>query len=315
MALVATLARRTAGLHESLALSKGYPDFDPEPVTPEDISTWTHNVESELVHTLDQLEARRATLPEGLRAIAANLLAARVKLRDYVGSLVRTDIGGLKTRYHGDFHLGQVLIVESDIVITDFEGEPARTQSCRRAKHSPLRDVAGMIRSFDYARAVALERCVQARPAQLPQAESMLRAWVTEAIATFRRTYEETQKLLADLTGREPELFRPPAGIRSPLLEPVLARYGLALATWTRRGFDTVTGDSGRVLARLTRDLAAGDILLLHDGHARRTPAGLPVVLEVVPRLCATLRERGFTASALDARPDDVETPRDGDQG
>ncbi len=131
----------------------------------------------------------------------------------------------------------------------------------------------------------------------------------------LRREVLDTQKLLADLTGRQPELFRPPAGIRSPLLEPVLARHGLALASWTRRGFDTVTGDAGRVLARLTRDLAAGDILLLHDGHARHTPAGLPVVLEVVPRLCATLRERGLTAVALDARPDDVETPRAGDQG
>lgn len=131
----------------------------------------------------------------------------------------------------------------------------------------------------------------------------------------LRREVLDTQKLLADLTGREPELFRPPAGIRSPLLEPVLARHGLALASWTRRGYDTVTGDPDRVLSRLTRNLAARDILLLHDGHARRTPAGQPVVLEVVPRLCATLRDRGLTASALDTRPDDVETPRDGDQG
>ncbi|HZO20962.1 MAG TPA: hypothetical protein VFB37_00575, partial [Steroidobacteraceae bacterium] len=66
---------------------------------------------------------------------------------------------------------------------------------------------------------------------------------------------------------------------------PVLARLGLRLASWTRRGFDTVNRDPQVVLAKLTRNLSARDILLLHDGHAARTPAGRPVILEVLPRL------------------------------
>lgn len=93
------------------------------------------------------------------------------------------------------------------------------------------------------------------------------------------------QATIADVTGRLPLLFRAPAGLRNPLLEPVLARLGLHLTSWTRRGFDTRVGDPERVLARLARGLGAGDILLLHDGHCARTPAGRPVLLEVLPRL------------------------------
>jgi len=83
--------------------------------------------------------------------------------------------------------------------------------------------------------------------------------------------------------------FRAPAGLRNPFLEPALARANLQLVSWTRRGFDTVYGSSVRVLGSLTRDLRAGDILLLHDGHAARTPAGVPVILEVLPALLRAL--------------------------
>ena len=83
------------------------------------------------------------------------------------------------------------------------------------------------------------------------------------------------QQILADLTGRAPVWFRAPAGLRNPFLDPVLHRLGLRLASWTRRGFDTREADPQQVLARLTRGLAGGDILLLHDGHAARSrPAG-----------------------------------------
>lgn len=93
------------------------------------------------------------------------------------------------------------------------------------------------------------------------------------------------QGALAALTGREPRCFRPPAGLRNPLLDPVLHGLGLTHVSWTRRGFDTRTRDPLRVLARLTRNLAAGDILLLHDGHAARMSDGRPVIGETLPRL------------------------------
>jgi peptidoglycan/xylan/chitin deacetylase (PgdA/CDA1 family) len=93
------------------------------------------------------------------------------------------------------------------------------------------------------------------------------------------------QDTIERVTGRRPQFFRAPAGLRNPFLDPVLARLGLRLASWTRRGFDTVKTDPQVVLDRLTRGLSGGDILLLHDGHAAMAPSGAPVILEVLPRL------------------------------
>ncbi len=113
------------------------------------------------------------------------------------------------------------------------------------------------------------------------------------------------QDRLADLTGQRPRCFRAPAGLRNPLLDPVLHRLGLHLVSWTRRGFDTRDADPARVLARLAGHqgaaLAAGDILLLHDGHARRTAGGRPVLLEVLPPLLAAARAAGLHATTLRA--------------
>lgn len=104
------------------------------------------------------------------------------------------------------------------------------------------------------------------------------------------------QEAIAFATGEAPRYFRAPAGLRNPFLEPELARAGLTLVSWTRRGFDTVSRDPAQVLRRLTRGLRGGDILLLHDGHAGRTAGGTPVILEVLPPLLAAV-------SAANLRP------------
>jgi len=101
----------------------------------------------------------------------------------------------------------------------------------------------------------------------------------------FRREVRAAQDTLTTITGQRPLFFRAPAGLRNPLLDPVLTRLGLQLATWSTRAFDTRNGDAGRVKARLLGGLRAGAILLLHDGNAARTPAGSPVVLDVLPAL------------------------------
>lgn len=115
----------------------------------------------------------------------------------------------------------------------------------------------------------------------------------------FARELERAQQTLTDLTGERPSCFRAPAGLRNPFLDPVLHRLGLQLVSWTRRGFDTRERDPERVLQRLVGDLAAGDILLLHDGNAARTAQGRPVVLEVLPQLLAQCRQAGLRCVTL----------------
>ena len=107
------------------------------------------------------------------------------------------------------------------------------------------------------------------------------------------------QASIAAVTGTPPMFFRAPAGVRSPFLDSVLRRLGLRLASWTRRGFDTVDRDPETVLARLLRRLSAGDILLLHDGHSARTAAGMPVIVEVLPRLLEAITNAGLTTVTL----------------
>lgn len=112
---------------------------------------------------------------------------------------------------------------------------------------------------------------------------------------------------IAELTGVDSRFFRAPAGLKNVFLDPLLARRELTLAAWTRRAYDTRCGDPGLVLARLGRRLAAGDILLLHDGHAATTGKGSAVILEVLPGLLAQLATAGLATARLDAgRPSSV---------
>jgi peptidoglycan/xylan/chitin deacetylase (PgdA/CDA1 family) len=118
------------------------------------------------------------------------------------------------------------------------------------------------------------------------------------ALAREVRRAQEVLARIADEGGggAAPRLFRAPAGFRNPLLDPVLAAAGLTLASWTRRGFDTVDRRAERVAARLLAGLAPGDVLLLHDGPTvARTPGGSPVVLEALPRVLDGIARRGLT--------------------
>ena len=115
----------------------------------------------------------------------------------------------------------------------------------------------------------------------------------------IRREILGAQGTLAELAGRKPRFFRPPAGLRNPLLDPVLHDLGLKLVSWTRRGFDTRHADAGVVAGRLLEGLAAGDILLLHDGHCARAASGTPIVLEVLPRVLEAARALGLRPVTL----------------
>jgi peptidoglycan/xylan/chitin deacetylase (PgdA/CDA1 family) len=117
--------------------------------------------------------------------------------------------------------------------------------------------------------------------------------------AAMRRQIRQTQEALEKISGRTPRFFRAPAGFRNFLLEPELLRLGLTLASWTRRGYDTVSRDPAAVSRRLLENLKGGDVLLLHDGSAARDHRGRPVVLEVLPRLLDELAARGLRAVPL----------------
>lgn len=111
----------------------------------------------------------------------------------------------------------------------------------------------------------------------------------------------QAQDSIARVTGDGPRFFRAPAGLRNPFLDPVLCRLQLRLATWTRRGFDTVSDNADSVYRRLANSLQGGDILLLHDGNAARGRTGQPVILDVLPRLLETLMSQQLKSITLRA--------------
>jgi peptidoglycan-N-acetylglucosamine deacetylase len=111
-------------------------------------------------------------------------------------------------------------------------------------------------------------------------------------LAGFERELGTAQAVLRGISGETPAYFRAPAGLRNPLLGAVLARNRLQLVSWTRRGFDTVQRRPERVLQRLVRGLAAGDILVLHDGNGARADDGRPVLLNVLPELLHILEQQ-----------------------
>jgi len=117
--------------------------------------------------------------------------------------------------------------------------------------------------------------------------------------AAMRREISLAQRTIAAVCEVVPRYFRAPAGLRNPFLQPCLTQLNLQLASWTRRGYDTANRDAENVLRRLTRNLGGGDILLLHDGRAARTPDGTPVILAVLPRLLPVLADRRLRCVTL----------------
>jgi len=119
--------------------------------------------------------------------------------------------------------------------------------------------------------------------------------------STLDRELGLCQDELQRASGRAPEFFRAPAGIRSPLLQGALERAGLRLTSWTRRGFDTASRDPEAVASRLTRGLRAGDVILLHDGVHGREAGRDPVVLRALPRVLDAIEAKGWRAVPLSA--------------
>jgi maltose alpha-D-glucosyltransferase/alpha-amylase len=191
LSLVHTLGTRTAELHKAFALRTGDPAFDPEPLAPDDIFAWKQRVHEDALATLLMLEQHEIQFPAAAQTNALTLLEQRQRLFARIESCAMPAGQCIKTRYHGDYHLGQVLVSNNDFIIIDFEGEPARSLTERRSKHSSLRDVAGMLRSFDYARWSAVLRDTYS-DADRTKLAPLAEGWSREARDTFLRAYDET---------------------------------------------------------------------------------------------------------------------------
>jgi maltose alpha-D-glucosyltransferase/alpha-amylase len=184
--------RRVAEMHVALSGNKDIPEFVPEPTRPEDAKRWIDDIMVRAERIFDTMAHRRDTLKEADRPLADQLLAYQSKLPECLKALLPRDIDGLNIRHHGDFHLGQMLIVKDDIFIIDFEGEPRRTIAERRRKAPAARDVAGLIRSIDYSATAALERALKVGHDDAGKLGAALAEWRDRATAAFLASYRET---------------------------------------------------------------------------------------------------------------------------
>jgi maltose alpha-D-glucosyltransferase/alpha-amylase len=184
--------RRVAEMHLALASTEDVADFAPEPTGPDDVQRWIADLTTGAERVVDVLRQRRDAIKDSDRALVDQLLGYGQTLRDRLTALLPPGIEGLNIRHHGDFHLGQMLIVKDDIFIIDFEGEPRRSLDERRRKAPPARDVAGLIRSIDYSATAALERALKVAPDEHGRLAAALTDWRDRGTAAFLGAYRET---------------------------------------------------------------------------------------------------------------------------
>jgi len=209
----ALLGQRTGEMHLALSSSTDLQAFVPEPMTAKDLARDADRIEEQIKSSLDALKLNLPTLDDRTCDAAAMLIARRPELLKKARTLADLKETGQRIRIHGDFHLGQTLRTKADanmgsnnggtgnFVIIDFEGEPARSIEERRRKQSPLRDVAGMIRSFSYAAYTAVDRALAGK--RLEEERGSLSEWAKQwqqaASAAFINAYGETAALNANL--------------------------------------------------------------------------------------------------------------------
>ncbi len=192
LAAAATLGQRTAELHLALASDPNEPSFAPEPIRPEDQQTLAAAIRQQVDSALDTLKRRFDTLPKDVTPDAQRVLEGAELLTKPLEELPGATINADKIRVHGDYHLGQVLWSMNDYILLDFEGEPAKSLELRRAKHSPIKDVVGMLRSYDYASYAALFSFTQDRPEDFPKLAPWARLWHAWTSAAYLRAYLAT---------------------------------------------------------------------------------------------------------------------------
>jgi maltose alpha-D-glucosyltransferase / alpha-amylase len=230
----AVLGQRTAEMHLALAGATDDPELAPEPLRLEDLRLLATDLRQHAISAFDVLKENLSRLPDDVVEQSSLVLSRRRHFLDRFGVLEGFELQALRTRIHGDYHLGQVLRVKNDYVILDFEGEPARSLAERRAKHSPLKDVAGMMRSFSYAVYAALLNFTTRRPHDFEKLEPWANLWEESSTAEFLRAYRAVAQG-AEFLPTDPVALR--ALLEAYLLDKALyeLRYELDnRPTWVR---------------------------------------------------------------------------------
>ncbi len=188
------LGKRTAELHLALSSDMEDPSFTPEPFSILYQKSLYQSMQSLTKRVLELLKKNLKNLPDNLKEEANKVLNLEKEMMNRFRVFFNRKISAMKIRIHGDYHLGRVLYTGNDFVIIDFEGEPARTLSERRLKRSPIRDVAGMIRSFHYAAYTSLFKHASLRPEDISGLEPWADLWYKCVGGVFLRSYLDLLK-------------------------------------------------------------------------------------------------------------------------
>jgi maltose alpha-D-glucosyltransferase/alpha-amylase len=186
----ARLGQRTAELHRALAVDTADPAFAREPVTADDVTAWADATRRQAASAFAALASLPPNISQEVKSAVDLLFERRAELEGRIDELGAMTPAGDKIRVHGDYHLGQVMMAGGDAMIIDFEGEPGRPLEERRAKTSPMRDCAGMLRSFDYAAWVALDDASNHAPEPPAHVLAAAREWYRSAFADFLESYD-----------------------------------------------------------------------------------------------------------------------------
>ncbi|HEY7293032.1 MAG TPA: maltose alpha-D-glucosyltransferase [Vicinamibacterales bacterium] len=197
------LGRRTADMHIALA-TVASDAFKPEPMTVTSLQASAESMTARVDGAFDLLARRERDLDAATRDHARAVLASRSVVRERFRALRTVESLGARSRIHGDYHLGQVLRAEEDFIILDFEGEPDRSIADRRSKQSPVKDVAGMVRSFSYAAYAALFAFVLHAPEDFGLLAEWADAWQRSAADAFVRGYRDALELDGARSGLVP---------------------------------------------------------------------------------------------------------------
>ncbi len=190
--LMAQIAVRLGEMQIALAGRDDIEEFKPEPVSAADVTAWIRQVMKRADRVHEALSNRRDTLTDADKVLVDRLLEIAPTLEARLRALLPDSVEARKSRHHGDFHLGQVLIAKDDVYIIDFEGEPRRGLADRRKKAPAARDVAGLVRSIDYSTTAALQRALKSAPDEHGKIARALDVWRERSAATFVETYRET---------------------------------------------------------------------------------------------------------------------------